>query len=133
MTIDPNEHVSPDETAQAHDPAVGSGTPGSAPWEGVDVEIPWLRRQPLIALALLILLTALGAAITTVAAGQHDPIVLIGLGTVGTIVLAGTVIVRRHVTPIADPKLAADMPLVVAGSGASVMGWPDNPPDPSHS
>jgi hypothetical protein len=95
------------------DPRVGSGSPETAPWE-LPPAPPWLKRQPLIAFALLVVLTDLGAALTTIAADQHNPLVLSVLGGLGVLVGVGALIVRQAVTPVAEPKLDRETPLVPA-------------------
>lgn len=109
--INPGEHISPDEKAEAADPNVGTGTPDTAPWD--TIEIPWLRREPVIALALLVVLTQLGVALTALAAGASPVVAVLLLGLAGVVTIAAGV-VRRHTTALARPRLDPETPLIPA-------------------
>jgi len=110
MTTDPSEHVDAGELADAANPDVGTGTPETAPWE--TVEIPWLRREPIVAFALLLVLAQLGAALTALAASSSPTLAVVLLAAAGVVTIAAGV-VRRHVTPTALPKLDSETPLGV--------------------
>ncbi len=112
MTTDPSDHVSAEETAEAANPNVGTGTPATAPWETVRISL--LDREPVLALALLVVLTQLGGALTTLAAGASPTVAVVLLAVAGVVTIAAGV-VRRHVTPTARPQLDAETPLIPAG------------------
>jgi hypothetical protein len=102
-------HLSAQEAHEADNPTVGAGTPETAPLE--DVAVGWLRRQPVIAFALLLLVPAAGAAVEALASGQPVRAALIAAG--GAVVARAAAFVRQLVTPVADPKIDKDTPLTV--------------------
>lgn len=108
-----DEFASGEEAAEANDPNVGAGTPETAPWE--EVEVPWLRRQPIIALILTVQLPALAGFVTELA-GDTDPATAILLGSVSTVLLGLGLVARRHVTPVARPRLDDQTPLTPPGA-----------------
>lgn len=108
----PEDHISAEEHAEAMDERVGAGSPATAPWEGVEPP-SWLRRQPLVALLVAIVLGDLGALVAELAAGATDPVVASLLGTVALVVAVGGRLAWHAVTPVAAPRLDADTPLVV--------------------
>jgi hypothetical protein len=96
-------HLTPEERADLDDPNVGTGTPDTAPWEAPPTTL--LERQPV---------RVLGAAQAIAAAA----VVIIALGVPVWAGLALAVALyaveeakRQRVTPVADPKLDADIPL----------------------
>lgn len=115
----PDENISPDERATAWNPNVGTGTPATAPYE--DVKIPWLRRQPLVALLLTIVLADVGALVTELASGSADPVLVALLGTVATICTIGGRIAWLHVTPTARPMLDRETPAAGGGEAGHVL------------
>lgn len=109
-----NDHVSADEIARALDPAIGTGTPDTAPWE--DPTVSLLRREPVLLLALVLLLPAAGTAIEAWAAGRTATAIV--ASAVGVLIATLTPIVRAAVTPIARPRLDHETPLAVAPPAA---------------
>ncbi len=112
MTTDPSDHVSPEETAEAANPSVGTGTPETAPYELP--RSPWLARQPLVALLLAIVLADLGALVTELSSKAPDPVLASLLGTLATIAVVGGRFAWLHVTSLAEPKLDPETPLIPA-------------------
>lgn len=108
-----DDHASHRDAHQANTPHVGAGTPDTAPWE--HVQVPWLRRQPVLALALLALVPTLTALVTELTARATDPLLVTALGAATTLITIGAAVVRANVTPTARPRLAPDLPLTPPG------------------
>lgn len=109
MNLPENQsNVGPGEHRQALDPAIGTGTPETAPYESV--EIPWLRREPVVALALSIVLANVAALVTELASSATSPALVALLGTIATLATVGAIIARRHVTPVQRPMLDGELP-----------------------
>lgn len=106
--FDPSEHADDDDRAAAWDPTIGTGTPETAALE--DIDVPWLRRQPLLALILAVQLPVLGAFVTELAT-DATPAVAILLGSIVGLLALGGRVAWNHVTPTARPRLAPDIPL----------------------
>jgi hypothetical protein len=100
---DPAEHVSGHETAAALNPAVGAGSPDTAPHEPPPTTV--LERQPaaLIGTAIAVADAVLVAAVPL---PEWLTAVLVAVVTVG-----GAFGIRSKVTPLAAPRLDADTPL----------------------
>lgn len=109
MTHD-NDHVSADEMARALDPAVGTGTPDTAPDE--DPAVSLLRREPVLLAALVVLLPVAAAAVEAWAAGETTKAIV--ASTLVALVAALARVLRAAVTPLARPRLDRETPLVVA-------------------
>ena len=101
--LNPGEHVTRDEEADALNPALGTGTPDTAPLEPVLVSL--LAGQPAATIgtivaaidALLIAAVSLPEWLTTV--------------LVAAVTIAGALGIRSRVTPTARPRLDDDTPL----------------------
>lgn len=111
MTDHADSNVSDRELAEAENPAVGDGTPDDAPLVPTD-PASFLRRYPVLVFALTLLLPAITAA--TIAAAEGKTGTAIVLAAVSAIVATLTPLVHRAVTPIAQPRLDRETPLVVA-------------------
>jgi hypothetical protein len=108
--LNPAEHVTELEAAQAGDPAIGTGTaaarpgePGAAPHEPPPTTL--LERQPAATIGTVI---AVADAILVAAVPLPEWLtaVLVAVVTVG-----GALGIRSKVTPTAAPRLDADTPL----------------------
>lgn len=109
MTHD-DDHVSADEMARALDPAVGTGTPDTAPDE--DPAVSLLRREPVLLAALVVLLPAVAAAGEAWATGETVRAIV--ASALVALIATLTRILRAAVTPLARPRLDRETPLVVA-------------------
>lgn len=105
-----HDHVSDEEMVNATNPAVGDGSPETAP--DVEPEASLLDREPWMVALVLALLPALGSLVQAALDGEP-----IRAGISAFVALAIPAIVsalREKTTPIADPKLSREVRLVPA-------------------
>lgn len=109
MSLEPHDGMSDQERELALSPDFGAGSPDTAPRE--DPAVGWLRSQPVVAFAVALLLPAVGAIVEALVAGAPVRAALIAGGS--ALAAAGLALVRRSVTPVADPKLEDGLRLTV--------------------
>lgn len=105
------EFLSEDEQRRADDPNVGSGNRETAPHEPVAPVLKWWQREPVRVFAGGVFAAAQAAAIDAFSSGQPIRGVLLAVG--GAALIATGEQIRKLLTPIADPHLDGDTPLVV--------------------
>jgi hypothetical protein len=99
--------ASDDDLEAAKDPAVGAGTPQDAPQEKPPASL--LERQPATVIGAVV---AIADAAVAVAVSGADTSMIAAAAGIAVITMIGAVLIKSKVTPIADPKLDADTPLV---------------------
>lgn len=109
--MDDRNHLSDQEKAELWDPAVGEGTPDTAPHRPPPTTL--LERQPIRLLGEAPA-AILGLAAAIAGLGVGEPLAALAAAIAVVVVCSLLELARQLVTPTADPKVSEDLPLRVA-------------------